>query len=119
MPGSWWVLDVHSDRSEPAVPAPVSSLIPVADALTAGDVRPGQDVPVAVWQVLSTVEDPRRRRGRRHRLATVLVVALAAVLAGQRSLAGIAEWAADLPRWARPRLGVRPELHRSSGSSSR
>jgi predicted transposase YbfD/YdcC len=90
----------------PAVPAPVSFLIPVPDALTEGLVGPVHDVPVAVWEVLSTLEDPRQRRGRRHELATVLVVAVAAVLAGSRSLAGIAGWAADLPRWARPRLGI-------------
>ena len=34
------------------------------------------------------------------------MVAVAAVVAGSRSLAGIAGWAADLPRWARPRLGI-------------
>jgi len=56
--------------------------------------------------VLSTISDERDRRGRRHELATVLVVAVAAVVAGARSLAGIAGWAGDLPRWARPRLGI-------------
>src|SRR5680860_1121377 len=90
----------------PAVSAPASCLIPVADALFEHDVRAGQDVPVAVWEVLSTLPDGRGRRGRRHELATVLVVAVAAVLAGARSLAGIAGWAGDLPVWARPRLGI-------------
>ncbi len=89
------------------MPAPVSCLIPVADALFEHDVRAGQDVPVAVWDVLSTIPDLRCRRGRRHVLATVLVVAVAGVLAGARSLAGIAGWAEDLPVWARPRLGIR------------
>lgn len=88
------------------MPAPASCLIPVADALFEHDVRAGQDVPVAVWEVLSTLPDGRGRRGRRHELATVLVVAVAAVLAGARSLAGIAGWAGDLPVWARPRLGI-------------
>lgn len=88
------------------MPAPVSSLIPFADDLAAHEVRAGQKVPVAVWGVLSTIPDERGRRGRRHELATVLVVAVAAVLAGARSLAAIAEWAADLPDWVRPRLGV-------------
>lgn len=64
------------------------------------------DVPVRVWQVLSTVPDSRGRRGRRHELATVLVVALAGVAAGARSLAGIADWAGDLPRWCWPRLRI-------------
>lgn len=89
------------------MPAPVSSLILVADALAARAVRPGQQVPVAVWEVLSTIPDGRGRRGRRHELATVLVVAVAAVLAGSRSLAAIAGWATDLPEWVRPRLGIR------------
>ncbi len=43
---------------------------------------------------------------RRAALATVLVVAVAAVVAGSRSLAGIAGWAGDLPCWVRPRLGI-------------
>jgi predicted transposase YbfD/YdcC len=88
------------------VPAPVSSLIPVADALLDHDVRAGQAAPVQVWQVLTTLTDPRHRQGRRHELATVLVVSLAAVMAGARSLAGIAGWASDLPRWCWPRLGI-------------
>lgn len=45
---------------------------------------------------MTQVPDPRRRRGRRHRLATVLVIAVAAVTAGARSLAGIGEWAHDV-----------------------
>jgi predicted transposase YbfD/YdcC len=64
-------------------------------------------VPVQVWEVLSTLGDPRDRRGRRHQFATVLVVALAGVLAGARSLAGIAGWVSDQPAWVLRRLGVR------------
>ncbi len=88
------------------MPAPVSSLIRAADALTAADIGPVRDVPVAVWDVLSTITDARHRRGRRHELATILVLSVAAVVAGARTLASIAGWAADLPPWARPRLGV-------------
>ena len=88
------------------MPALVSSLIPAADALRAHQVDPGQSVPVEVWEVLSIITDPRGRRGRRYELATVLVVALAAVVGGSRSLASIAGWAADLPTWHWPRLGI-------------
>lgn len=88
------------------MPAPVSSLIPAADALRAHQVEPGHGVPVEVWEVLSIITDPRGRRGRRYELATVLVVALAAVVGGSRSLASIAGWAADLPTWHWPRLGI-------------
>ncbi|MFB7936066.1 ISAs1 family transposase [Streptomyces sp. NPDC056049] len=44
---------------------------------------------------LAAVPDPRRAKGRRHPLAFVLALAACAVLAGAKSLAVIAEWAAD------------------------
>ena len=50
------------------MPAAVSCLIPAAAVLASGDVRAGQEVPALVWQVLSTVEDHRAQRGRRHEL---------------------------------------------------
>ena len=55
--------------------------------------------------VLSTVTDPRKRRGVRYRLVTVLSVAMCAVAAGARSFA-IAEWAADLPTEVAAALGI-------------
>ena len=91
------------------MPAPASSLIRAADALPVGRIHPGHhvhDVPVAVWDVLTTIADGRHRRGRRHELATILVVAVAAVLAGSATLSGIAGWASDLPIWARTRVGI-------------
>jgi predicted transposase YbfD/YdcC len=45
--------------------------------------------------LLSQVPDPRERRGRRHRLAGLLAVGAAAVIAGSRSFAAIGQWAAD------------------------
>jgi DDE_Tnp_1-associated/Transposase DDE domain len=39
--------------------------------------------------------DPRKRRGRRHPLAGLLAVGVAAVIAGSRSFAAIGQWAAD------------------------
>lgn len=91
------------------MPAPVSSLIPTALSLREAQNRPadhGDRVRVAVWDVLSTIDDPRGRRGRRHELATVLVVSLAAVLAGATTLSAIAGWAGDQPRWTLRRIGV-------------
>jgi hypothetical protein len=58
----------------------------------------GEVLPVVVWQVLETVPDPRRSRGRRHALATV--VALGAMLAGAQLLSAIADWASDLWSWS-------------------
>jgi predicted transposase YbfD/YdcC len=56
---------------------------------------------------LAQLTDPRHRRGRRHALGAVLAVAVAAVLAGARSLAAIGEWAADAPAPVLAALGVR------------
>ena len=54
----------------------------------------------------------RARRGRRHTLASVLALSATAVLAGGRSVAGIAEWAADAPGSVLPALGVSCEPSR-------
>jgi predicted transposase YbfD/YdcC len=56
---------------------------------------------------LAAVTDPRTRAGRRHPLVAILVLAAAAVLAGARSMAAIAEWAADAPQPVRAALGTR------------
>jgi hypothetical protein len=45
--------------------------------------------------LLAQVPDPRERRGRRHALAGLLAVGIAAVIAGSRSFAAIGQWAAD------------------------
>ena len=45
--------------------------------------------------LLAQVPDPRKRRGRRHRLAGLLTVGIAAVIAGPGSFAAIGQWAAD------------------------
>jgi len=55
---------------------------------------------------LATVTDPRARAGRRHPLVAILALAAAAVLAGARSVAAIAEWAADAPQPVRAALGT-------------
>jgi DDE family transposase len=48
----------------------------------------------ACWKRSGQVPDPRDPRGRRYRLAPMLAIAVCAVLAGARSYAAIAEWAA-------------------------
>ena len=45
--------------------------------------------------LLAQVPDPRKRRGRRHPLAGLLAVGIAAVIAGAKSFAAIGQWAAD------------------------
>jgi predicted transposase YbfD/YdcC len=73
------------------------------DLANAATVNPAaEDLLVA----LAAVTDPRKSRGVRHRLVTVLAAAVCAVLAGARSYAVIAEWAHDLPISVRLRLGM-------------
>ncbi|WP_202806715.1 ISAs1 family transposase [Kribbella catacumbae] len=56
--------------------------------------------------LFKTVPDPRARRGRRYDLASVLAVALAAVISGARSFVAIGEWAAQQPIETLRVLGV-------------
>jgi predicted transposase YbfD/YdcC len=56
-------------------------------------------------RVLASIPDPRHRRGVRYQLASLLAVAVCAVLAGATTFAAIADWAADLDASARRRLG--------------
>ena len=46
-------------------------------------------------ELLAQVPDPRRKRGRRHPLAGLLAVGIAAVIAGSKSFAAIGQWAAE------------------------
>ena len=85
------------------MPACTSSFITSLD----GHAPLGEEELVELWQVLSTVPDPRDRRGVRHAFATILTLATAAVLAGCCSVAAIAAWAGDLPSWQHHRVGVR------------
>src|SRR5512132_4558935 len=73
--------------------------------------RPLQDSePPHLLASLASVPDPRATRGRRHRLVAILGLAAAAVLAGARSIAAIAQWAADAPQPVRAALGARRDV---------
>jgi len=49
-------------------------------------------------EVLAAITDPRRRRGIRHPIASVLALAVMAALGGMRSYEATAEWAQGLPK---------------------
>jgi hypothetical protein len=87
------------------VPASSSSLPPLIATITGADV-PAEPLSAAqsirLLQALSAVPDPRRRRGRRYSLQSILLIAVSAVLAGARSYAAIGDWAA----LTRPAVGV-------------
>jgi predicted transposase YbfD/YdcC len=100
------------------VPAASSCLIPaVLDQLTHVPVVPGSRV-AALCKVadlrehLTAVPDPRHRRGTRHSITTILLIAAAAVLTGARSFTAIGEWAADLPQHLLAVLGARVDRRR-------
>ena len=61
---------------------------------------PSSPVPAArchyLLDLLAQVPDPRKRRGRRHALAGLPTVGIAAVIAGSRSFAAIGQWTADV-----------------------
>lgn len=65
------------------------------------------DGPDGLLAALERVADPRKRRGVRHRMASVLAVAAAAVLSGARNFVAIGEYAEELPQPALARLQAR------------
>jgi len=56
-------------------------------------------------EMLRTVVDPRKPRGVRHPVVTVVAIAVCAALSGARGFTAIAEWAKDLSRDTLRRLG--------------
>jgi predicted transposase YbfD/YdcC len=74
-------------------------LTPTIDATRPHPLMTSSSMPAARGQylldLLTQVPDPRKKRGRRHSLAGLLAVGIAAVIAGSRSFAAIGQWAAD------------------------
>lgn len=64
-------------------------------------------VPVGLADKLAHLEDPRSPQGRRHSLASVLLCALCAMVAGARCLRAIGQWADAAPQHTLARLGCR------------
>lgn len=57
--------------------------------------------------VLKTVSDPRKRRGIRHPVVSIVAIATCACLSGARSYDAIAQWAKELSDQALQRLGCK------------
>ena len=92
----------------PALPSfPISAALGQLRELPADDraVLAGQCPGLAEY--LARVPDPRDRRGVRHTLTSLLLTAIAAVLAGARSLTAVGEWVADAQPQVLAALGVR------------
>jgi hypothetical protein len=75
--------------------------LPAGDGVLLSGQCPG------LLEYLERVPDPRDPRGVRHTLTSLLLAAVAAVLAGARSFTAIGEWVADAPPQVLACLGVR------------
>ena len=58
-----------------------------------------------LFDLLCDISDPRRRRGVRHKIQSILAIGICATLAGSRNLTAMAEWAAEQSRETLKRLG--------------
>lgn len=90
------------------MPARRSSRMPAdrADTGSGGGESPRKPIAAGLLQAFGKVLDPRKRRGRRFGVASILLVALAATLAGARTFVAIGEWASDAPPEVLARLGI-------------
>jgi hypothetical protein len=84
--------------------ASASPIHPVVNHLV--DAVDHQRVGHGVLRVLDAVPDPRRPRGVRHRINTILALAVCAVMAGCRSFTAIGEWAAGASEQVLSALGA-------------
>jgi hypothetical protein len=61
----------------------------------------------SLWQALALVPDHRRDAGKRYPLASLLLVAVAALLSGRRDQLGIVRWGRRLSQEALKAIGIR------------
>lgn len=61
----------------------------------------------SLWQALASVPDHRRNAGKRYPLASLLLIAVAALLSGRRDQLGIVRWGRRLSREALEAIGIR------------
>jgi len=63
-----------------------------------------------LFPILGTIPDPRKARGIRHGVQSILAIAVCAVLAGARSFIAIAEWSDDQSQEILEKLGLQRAL---------
>lgn len=83
--------------------SPIAVLLPHGPTMSTPPVAVAAGEQRGLLAVLAAVADPRDPRGIRYPLASMLAVAVCAVLAGAVTFAAIADWVKDLdhPAWAR------------------
>src|SRR3954451_21673160 len=80
------------------MPASASSLSALLPASAVGREPLSAVESAGLVQALRVIPDPRHRRGRRHGLQSVLLLALQAVMAGASSRIAIAQWPKTVPQ---------------------
>jgi hypothetical protein len=94
----------------PTLPSsPISPALEQFRDLPAGDRAALAGQCPGLAEYLARVPDPRDPRGVRHTLTSLLLAAIAAVLAGARSLTAVGEWFADAPPQVLAGLGIRQD----------
>jgi hypothetical protein len=88
-----------------ADPLPHPELLPLEDAMNLNAVA--IETTGGLIDHLSMVRDPRMKRGIRHRMLSVLTVAVCAVLSGAKSYIAIGEWAKRADQDMCKRMGCR------------
>ena len=92
----------------PALPSsPINAALEQLSGLPADDRAQLSGQCPGLAEYLARVPDPRDPRGVRHSLTSLLLVTVAAVLAGARSFTAVGEWVADAPPQVLAVLGVR------------
>lgn len=87
---------------------PVASSSPIAPAIDQlADTIDRHRLDDGLASRLGKVSDPRKPRGVRHEISTVLAVATCAVVAGARSFTAIGQWAANASQQLLSALGIR------------
>ena len=87
------------------IPAGLDRVTPVIVDESGSEVKP--QIVADLRDHLAVVPDPRKRRGVRHTVGSILTIAAAAVAAESRSFTAIGEWAADASQKVLALLGVR------------
>ena len=91
------------------IPAGLDRVTPAIADMSVPGARP--DTVTDLREHLALVPDPRKRRGVRHTIGSILAIAAAAVAAESRSFTAIGEWAGDASQKRLARLGARQDRH--------
>lgn len=107
-PKMLWVRPLVSDVRERLADPFASPAPPGGGKMSAATLRNlNWTGPNGLRERLEALGDPRHRRGIRHGWVTILLLAIAATLAGQRGFLSISDWVGDLPQDLRARFGCR------------